>query len=495
MVEDDTLITIDTSKCTPYAPTVTLAEAKVLCVENDPYDETLVVRFQAYNRLDRSKNALGYLLKYTKHIDYQLVLVDNGSTDGTLDFFKELPHPKKVIYHFTKNAGANYPDSFIREVKTSKYYMFVLNDAYLMHQAVDNFLACMESDHTIGMVTGQTSQFSNFQDPDLSFSSLEDMEEQTQKLYQGTHPHKWEERKRLLGIGNLIRKVLWKQAGGIPTGYFYDFVDDEVSLNLSRAGVKQMLCNDAFIHHDHDYSTEKDPKESAKSLKHGRENYRRLHYGLDAWDDMAAYNGASLNLGTYTQSDSNVLGIDVQCGVSIYEILQKYRENGTSGTKIHGFCSQVKHYRDMKDSCQGQVICDNITSLVEHYQENSMDMILLGTFINTYQDMETLLLQMKTILKPGGQLFIKLKNTQYYTLIPYICALGESTTHSMASSSDFTELLQKYSLYGQNQRLFADVPPSVRTGIERLLKPIKGTNSQNLEHLFVDHFIFHLSKQ
>ena len=73
-------------------------------------DDPLVsIYFQAYNHLeDYTKPAIEALFRYTKDIDYELILVDNGSTDGTFEYFKSLDHPRKRIYRITKNIGALY---------------------------------------------------------------------------------------------------------------------------------------------------------------------------------------------------------------------------------------------------------------------------------------------------------------------------------------------------------------------------------------------------
>ena len=60
----------------------------------------VTISIQAFNRLEKTKRCVESILKYTKGIDYELLLVDSGSSDGTFEYYKSVPHEKKkvVIY-------------------------------------------------------------------------------------------------------------------------------------------------------------------------------------------------------------------------------------------------------------------------------------------------------------------------------------------------------------------------------------------------------------
>ena len=64
---------------------------------------------QAYNRLDKTKRCVESVLAYTAGVDYELILLDNGSKDATLEYFPSISHEKKTVVNITKNLGAAYP--------------------------------------------------------------------------------------------------------------------------------------------------------------------------------------------------------------------------------------------------------------------------------------------------------------------------------------------------------------------------------------------------
>ncbi len=49
----------------------------------------------AYNQLEYTKQCIESISRYTSHIDYELITVDNGSSDGTREYFNGLPHARR----------------------------------------------------------------------------------------------------------------------------------------------------------------------------------------------------------------------------------------------------------------------------------------------------------------------------------------------------------------------------------------------------------------
>ena len=46
------------------------------------------------NKLDYTKNFIESLKKYTR--DFELIIVDNGSSDGTVEYIKSMPEVKLI---------------------------------------------------------------------------------------------------------------------------------------------------------------------------------------------------------------------------------------------------------------------------------------------------------------------------------------------------------------------------------------------------------------
>lgn len=464
---------------------------------NDEQNMVTIV-FIAYNRLEKTKKSMGYLLKYTNHIKYKLLLLDNGSTDGTLEFFKTVEHPNKKIYHITKNIGLGFGGDFIRNEVTTKYIVWCANDAYPTKNWLDNLLACMESDETIAQAVPMSSNMSNLQNPNLKFNSLEAMQKQAALFNKTSDPRKWQERLKTFGVIVIRRMSAARLIGDGDSGFFHDFADDDFGLRILRAGYKQIVCGDTFTHHDHYHSVENDPIQFQKSLETGRENFKEKHHGLDAWIDMLNYETNLLNLGTYQQNNSNILGIDPLCGIPLLEIRNKFKLNGHFNTNLYGFTTNAKHYHDLSFVCDGHVNCDRINFLYECYSKNSFDIVFLGNYLNSYPEPFKLLENLIEMIVDGGQLFIKLKNTLDVT--SFLATIGltnvfhdEILTH--INIDDINAFLTKLNIANiKINSTLINIDKDTKNIIDSNISNIKYAEKEYLKRMYVKEYLICIKK-
>lgn len=460
-------------------------------------ENKVTIYLQAYNNIEKTKKCVEYLLKYTSHIDHELILADNGSTDGTIEFFKTVEHPKKTIFHFTKNLGSAYPTSIINSKIKSEFAVYMASDVYVTKNWLDNMLKCIESDIRIGLVMPMSSNMSNAQDPMLKFSNLEEMEQVAAKFNEKSDPNKWEERIRAFGGCGLRRRSAAILFGDIDVGFFHDFGDDDYCLRAFRAGYKQIVCGDTFVHHDH-YQDGTNNEKIQNSLEKGRENFKQKYFGLDAWEDLINFEQNLLNIATYSQSDSNVLGIDTLCGVPLLEIRNRYKANGYNNTNLYGFTTNAKHYHDLQFVTDGKVQCDRIDFINDHYTKNAFDMVIIGEYINKYSSPIKVLETALDLLLPGGQLLIKLKNTLDVKTILGIVGMSqifheELYTHIMLD--DFKRFITSYGVKDIKQHnILENIDENTKVLIKENLNKLPLADETACQKVFYCEYNFCITK-
>lgn len=408
------------------------------------FDFQVTIFVLAYNHLESTKACVESILEYTQGINFQLALIDNGSTDDTLEYFRSVKYENTVIYHITKNVGGPFACYISLQNFSSKYYVLIPNDIIVTSRWLHNLLACMESDPAIGFVAPVSSNVSNLQQVDLNFSSLDEMQKKA-ALFNQSDPKKWEERMRLINVVTLLKKEVIDATGFFDIGYFHDFSEDDYSARVRRAGYKLMLCGDTFVHHNHDFrnAERKDPQAYQNSLEVGRKGYSGKFHGIDAWEDINNFEPYMLHLLSREDichnSAPEILGIDVRCGTPILQIKNLLRSRGVFESYTTAFTRDAKYFYDLQVLTQGRASCDRIEYILDRYAPNSFDYVILGTPLNEYLEPIALLKKLLTITRQGGKLLFKLQNpVNVYTflyMMGKICTLEKNMVSALTLES------------------------------------------------------------
>jgi GT2 family glycosyltransferase len=106
-----------------------------------------------YNGRNLLKTAIDSLVDKTTYPNYQLLLVDNGSTDGSVEFIKEV-YPWVTLICNLENKG--YSKANNQGIRASKadYYLLLNTDIEIYTKGwLTRLVDLLESDRSIGIVT------------------------------------------------------------------------------------------------------------------------------------------------------------------------------------------------------------------------------------------------------------------------------------------------------------------------------------------------------
>lgn len=433
-------VEINTDRVEPPKAGEGLHENRTSLVEMQTDAPEVSIFLTAFNRLEKTKRCVESVLEYTKGNDYELILIDNGSSDGTLDYFNTVSYPRKKIIHVTRNLGAVYPHLNIPVNDLGKYVCILANDNIVTANWLDNLLTCMRSDPKIGMVTPVSSNASNLQGVDLSYSTYEEMQKKAAR-FNLSDPRKWEERLRIITLGTLYRKEVIL-ASGWPigdAGFFHDFGDDDLTFKIRRLGYRAVLAGDTWICHDHDLSRweDKDPAVFQRSLEIGRENFREKYFGVDAWEDVNNFYIPYLGHFPFPRltGRARILGVDVRCGTPILDIKNWLRKSGIFDAELSAFTQDPKYWLDLKTICAGPVLCDREEFLTDSFLSDYFDYVVADRPLNRYHEPQKMLDGLFSLCKQGGMVACKLKNT--FSFQEYVHLLGQRNVYDREFAYDF----------------------------------------------------------
>ncbi|BBB90418.1 MAG TPA: glycosyltransferase family 2 protein [Methylomusa anaerophila] len=451
-----------------------------------------------YNNLEKhTKTCIECILKYTTNIDYELILVDNGSADATFEYFKSVPHPNKKIVRVTKNIGAFYGANSGMKLASGNYVVGVSNDIYVTKNWLVNMLKCAMSDERIGMVVPVSDNVSNLQSVNLNFTDFNDMQKKA-AAFNISDARKWHERLRLIPPTALFSKACLDMVGIQDYGFFHDFADDDLTFRVRRAGYKAILCKDVFVQHA-GHTIMKNPEEYKQSLAKGRITFKNKYYGLDAWDDVNNYETTMMSYITgkkiFESKIPNILGIDVSCGTPLLEIKNSLRDKGIFNVRLSAFSAEAKYWLDLKTICDGQVAVDRTEYISEYFRQEKFDYILLGKPINTYRHPYLLLEQLLQVLEGDGQLLLKLRNTYDIGTLFRITGVDIATDSSIIHHISLDEFNRRLQYYGCCAKDIVAEPHPIDKNMKKMLDSISFNTEEAYLKAAAKDYILNIGKK
>ena len=95
-----------------------------------------------YNTLHLTQVAIESIQQHTSNVVYEIILIDNASTDGSKDYFEQR---KDIIYIYNdENVGFGRANNLGCQYAKGKYVFLLNTDTYLLNNAVKEFFVYME---------------------------------------------------------------------------------------------------------------------------------------------------------------------------------------------------------------------------------------------------------------------------------------------------------------------------------------------------------------
>lgn len=383
-----------------------------------------------YNKLKYTKAAVESIYKYTDFAkgDIELITVNNGSSDGTREYFETLPNEKKINYKYNI-LGA----SLLTEIYEGEYVVGFSNDVVATPNWLDNLLACIESDKNIITVvpTCQDYAISCEQgikvDYENTFDDLNKMEEFAIG-YNKTNPCLWEERPILMPFVNLSRRELM-EVDLIDSSYTQgQFIDDDISTVYRRSGWKQILAKDTFMHHFGSV-TLGDNKNAANM--NAFVNMRKVYcdkWGIDPWGSRGQLSCCKVAFDCCTQqSKDKILWIDPLFGYDFLNLKNRYKKDNLEIRLAKAIVTNAKYQKDA-EAYFSEVIVDRDIANALINDHNKYNIIAMSRYINEILNsnlMENMVVLYKHLAR-GGYLLLPVKNLSSATNIYNFVSMGDS---------------------------------------------------------------------
>lgn len=376
------------------------------------YKASIIVT--AYNKLEYTKAAIESIYKYTDFSkgDVELITKNNGSTDGTQEYFESLPNKKKINYRYNAIGTSNSPDIF-----AGKYIVSFSNDVVATPNWLENLITCIESDDNIISVvpTCQDYAISHYQGIEVEYqNSFEDLPkmEEFALIYNKSNPCLWEERAILMPFVAVFRRELLYSDLSDPSYTQAQFIDDDISTVYRRSGWKQIVAKDTFMHH---FGSVTLGDTSDVMNCNAFANMRKVYFdkwGVDAWESIGylPYFDRIWDMCDKTSEDK-VLWIDPLFCCDVLELKNIYKKENKDLVLLKAIVTNPKYKNDAEVYFPSVLVDKDIEYVLESDDE-SYSIITMSRYINEIVNGRLLqtLITLYNHLLHGGYLIIPIRN-------------------------------------------------------------------------------------
>jgi len=360
-----------------------------------------------YNQLHHTLLCIDSIRKYTDKGTYEIITVDNHSTDGTAEWLKNQEDIRTIFN--SKNVGFPKGCNQGMDIAQGDNILLLNNDVIVTPNWLSNLETCLYSSQDIGAVGVVTNSCSNFQTIPVHYKSTEEMLTFAEK-HNVSNKGQWEERLRLIGFCMLIKKEVVDKIGLLDERFSPgNFEDDDYSFRIRKAGYRLILCKDTFIHHFGSASFSKSQNEFGGILNINRKKFLDK-WGFDAWSSVNIHHELINFIDAPLSKKINVLEIGCSSGATLLQIKNKYKNAHVFGIDTNSEVLEITNtFADVR--------CMDIEKEKLPYEEEFFDYIIMANILEHLLDPWNTLKSLRKYLKKDGEIFASIPNIMHFSTI------------------------------------------------------------------------------
>lgn len=200
-----------------------------------------------FNGLNFTNFCLESIRRSTIH-PYEIIVVDNGSSDGTVEFLRK--QENIILIENGENRG--YPTACNQglEKSSAPYVLLLNNDVVVTEGWLGRMFQGFFNDPEVGLIGPRSNDSAGFQwvsNPD--YRSLDELEGYAQRLKKSA-ARQFRQVDFLSGFSLLIDRRVIERIGLLDERFGVgNYEDQDFCRRAQNAGFKMLVANEVFIHH------------------------------------------------------------------------------------------------------------------------------------------------------------------------------------------------------------------------------------------------------
>lgn len=232
-----------------------------------------------WNGIEYTKQCLESIVQNTVSEEYEVVVVDNGSTDGTVEYLESLDLKNFVLIKNKENLGFTRGNNIAIERIRENDVVLLNNDTIILQK---NWLTKMK-----GLA---------YQEKEIGIVGCRMINHHNQILHAGSYIRPDDLWGQQIGGGQkdrgqfcenrevesvtfacvYIKRAVWNVIGGLNERFFSYFEDTDYCLRARVAGFRVMYCGEVTIVHYQNVSTHINQRSFSKMFLKSQRTFRKL---------------------------------------------------------------------------------------------------------------------------------------------------------------------------------------------------------------------------
>ena len=200
------------------------------------------------NGIDYTKQCLSSIRENTE-APYELIVVDNGSTDGTRDYLQSLENVK-VLLNAENRGFAAGNNRGMREAK-GDFIVWLNNDTVVTKGWLKGLIQAVQLSPDAGMAGPRSNYVQNpyQQIKNVPYKTMEDMHRFAGE-FSRQHKEVYLTATKLVGFCLLMKRSVMDRVGILDESFgLGNFEDDDYCVRVRKAGYHLIIAGAVFIHH------------------------------------------------------------------------------------------------------------------------------------------------------------------------------------------------------------------------------------------------------
>ncbi|MGA2465064.1 MAG: glycosyltransferase [Thermodesulfobacteriota bacterium] len=204
-----------------------------------------------FNNLEYTKSCVESIFTYSRYPNFQLILVDNHSQDGTIEYLKELQSRKlNVQFIFNEeNKGFAGGNNLGLKVAEGEYIVLLNNDTVVTKDWLYVLMSILQKNPRLGMIGPVSNTVWNVQKIRSDYHTVDEMHKWAE-YYTSQQQYDYRAVNMLGFFCLMIKREVIEKVGLLDENYGVGmFEDDDFCRRAREAGYELGYTKRVFIHH------------------------------------------------------------------------------------------------------------------------------------------------------------------------------------------------------------------------------------------------------